>query len=142
MRLTVERASLDEWRLPARWPLDAPSPFEKVRVLDPKPSPRIVRKIRANLDATCPELKGTAIVEAWAGMVETTPDVVPVIDEAEALPGFFIATGFSGHGFGLGPGAGYAIAGMLAGNDTGIDLSPFKLARFFDGSPIRPYRMV
>ena len=43
----------------------------------------------------------------------TWPDVVPVIDEADALPGFYIATGFSGHGFGIGPGAGKAIAGLL-----------------------------
>jgi glycine/D-amino acid oxidase-like deaminating enzyme len=142
LRLTVGRELVDELRLPARWPLDAESPFEKVRVLNPKPSPWVVRKIRANMDDTYPELKGTEIVEAWAGMVETTPDVVPVMGEDERLPGFFIATGFSGHGFGIGPGAGYALAGMLTGNDTGIDLSPFKLARFFDGSPIRPQTTV
>ena len=76
-------------------------------------------------------------MEAWAGMVETTPDVVPVIEASESIPGFHIATGLSGHGFGLGPGAGYACAGMLTGNDTGIDLQPFRLSRFFDGSPIR-----
>ena len=111
-------------------------------MLNPKPSPWVVRKIRANLDDTYPELKGTEIVEAWAGMVETTPDVVPVMGEDERLPGFFIATGFSGHGFGIGPGAGYALAGLLSGNDSGIDLSPFKLARFFDGSPIRPQTTV
>jgi glycine/D-amino acid oxidase-like deaminating enzyme len=53
---------------------------------------------------------------------------------AESIPGFHIATGFSGHGFGIGPGAGKAIAGMLTGTDTGIDLSAFRLSRFFDGT--------
>lgn len=142
LRLAVGREFVDELRIPKRWPLDGESPFEKVRVLDPSPSPWVLRKIRANIDATYPELKGVEIVEAWAGMVETTPDVVPVIGENERLPGFFIATGFSGHGFGIGPGAGYAIAGMLTGRDTGIDLSSFRLARFFDGSPIRPQTTV
>ena len=71
-------------------------------------------------------------------MVETSPDVVPMIDAIEELPGFHIATGFSGHGFGLGPGAGKAIAGMLTGADTGIDIAPLRLGRFFDGTPIRP----
>ena len=89
-----------------------------------------------------PALRETEIVEAWAGMVETSPDVVPVIEEAESVPGFHIATGFSGHGFGIGPGAGRAIAGMLTGNDTGIDLSAFRLRRFFDGTPIRPQHSV
>ena len=71
-------------------------------------------------------------------MIDTTPDIIPVIDQAESLPGFNIATGFSGHGFGIGPGAGKAIAGMLSGNDSGMDLSEFRLSRFFDGTPIRP----
>lgn len=50
--------------------------------------------------------------------------------------GCFFATGFSGHG--LGPGAGKAIAGMLTGSDSGIDISALRLSRFFEGSPIRP----
>jgi glycine/D-amino acid oxidase-like deaminating enzyme len=74
-------------------------------------------------------------------MIETTPDVIPVIDEA-AIPGFYIATGFSGHGFGIGPGAGKAIAGMLGGRPSGIDLNEFRLSRFFDGTPIRPQSSV
>jgi glycine/D-amino acid oxidase-like deaminating enzyme len=65
--------------------------------------------------------------------------VVPVICEADSLPGFHIASGFSGHGFGIGPGAGKAIAGMLGGKHSGIDLKAFRLSRFFDGTPIRPY---
>jgi len=70
-------------------------------------------------------------------MIESTPDIVPVIDST-AIPGFFVATGFSGHGFGIGPGAGLAIAGLLTGTDSGLDLRELRLKRFFDGSPIRP----
>jgi glycine/D-amino acid oxidase-like deaminating enzyme len=138
LRLTFGAEFFDEWQLPKNWALDAPSPFEANRVLNPAPSQGILRKIRKNLDATFPQLSDTPIVESWAGMVETTPDVVPVIDVADSIPGFHIATGFSGHGFGIGPGAGKVIAGMLTGSDTGIDLSEFRLRRFFDGSPIRP----
>ena len=64
-----------------------------------------------------------------------------MIDQAESLPGFFMATGFSGHGFGIGPGAGKAIAGLLTGGG-GIDLHEFRLGRFFDGTPIRPQTSV
>jgi glycine/D-amino acid oxidase-like deaminating enzyme len=78
------------------------------------------------------------IVESWAGMVETSPDVVPMIGEVGDVSGFYIASGFSGHGFGIGPGAGKALAAMLTGADNPIDLKPFRLSRFFDGSPIRP----
>ncbi len=101
-----------------------------------------MKGIRENIDSVFPQLATTEIVEAWAGMVETSPDVVPMIEESEKIPGFYIATGFSGHGFGIGPGAGMAIAGMLTGTGSGIDLSPFRLSRFFDGTPIRPYHSV
>jgi glycine/D-amino acid oxidase-like deaminating enzyme len=137
LRLSFGRAFFEDWQRERGWELDDVSPFETTRVLDPEPSPRVVRGIRRNLDAVFPGLAKTRIVESWAGMVETTPDVVPVIDAPPQLPGFHLATGFSGHGFGLGPGAGKAAAGLLTGTDTGIDIAPLRLSRFFDGSPIR-----
>jgi len=89
-----------------------------------------------------PQLASAPFVETWGGMIETTPDVVPVIDAIDNLSGFHIATGFSGHGFGIGPGAGKATAGLLSGSDSGIDISEFRLSRFFDGSPIKPQGFV
>ena len=71
-------------------------------------------------------------------MIETTPDVVPVIDEAAGLPGFHIATGFNGHGFGIGPGAGKAVPTLLTGDDVGLDVEAFRLGRLADGTPTRP----
>ena len=136
LRLSFGPEFFDEWRQPKTWALDSVSPFETTRVLNPEPGDNIVRGIRRNLDAMFPALRNTPIVESWAGMVETTPDVVPVIDAVEALPGFHIATGFSGHGFGLGPGAGKAAAQMLTGATTAVDITPLRLDRFFDGSPI------
>jgi glycine/D-amino acid oxidase-like deaminating enzyme len=46
------------------------------------------------------------------------------------MPGFFIATGFSGHGFGIGPGAGRLMADLVAGDHPVVDPTPFRLARF------------
>jgi glycine/D-amino acid oxidase-like deaminating enzyme len=138
LRLSFGREFVDEWRTPKTWPLDAPSPFEATRVLNPAPSKRVLKEIRRNLDIVFPQLAATPIVESWAGMIESSPDVVPIIDAIESLPGFHIATGFSGHGFGIGPGAGKRIAAMLTGEDSDIDISALRLGRFFDGSPIRP----
>jgi glycine/D-amino acid oxidase-like deaminating enzyme len=138
LRLTIGREFRDEFFQTKQWPLDTVSPFEETRVLNPQPTASIVRGIRKNIDRNYPRLRGVPIIESWAGVVESSPDVVPIIDQIESLPGFHVATGFSGHGFGLGPGAGKAIAGLLTGDDSGIDTAAFKLSRFFDGSPIRP----
>ena len=112
------------------------SPFEKVRVLNPPPSSKALKAIRKNLDLMFPDLSSTPFEETWGGMIETTPDVIPVIDSVNTLPGFYVATGFSGHGFGIGPGAGKAIANLLSGRKSEIDISEFRLSRFFDGSSI------
>jgi len=137
LRISFGREFVDEWQTPKSWPLDKPSPFEKSRVLNPKPSERVLKGIRRNLDTIFPQLKNTPIVESWAGMIESSPDIVPIIDAIDSVPGFHIATGFSGHGFGIGPGAGKAVAGLLIGEDSGLDISALRLGRFFDGSPIR-----
>ena len=70
-------------------------------------------------------------------MIDTMPDVVPVIDACAALPGLWIGTGLSGHGFGIGPGVGRVLAALVAGEAPGHDLARFRLSRFSDGSPIR-----
>lgn len=142
LHLSVGRDFIDEWSTPKKWDLNSQSLFEKTRVLNPEPNPRVVRDIRRNLDRVFPQLANSPIVESWAGMIDTSPDVVPIIGQHDETPGFHIATGFSGHGFGIGPGAGKAIAGMLTGRDNGVDLSPFRLSRFFDGTPIRPQSIV
>ena len=138
VRLSFGREFVDEWRTPTSWDLDRPSPFESQRVLDPSPDTGALERVRREVAAVFPQIADVPVVESWAGMIESTPDVVPVIDECEQLPGFHIATGFSGHGFGLGPGAGKAIAARMTNTEADIDLEPLRLSRFFDGSPIRP----
>lgn len=139
LKVRIGRDFIDELKAPRRWSLDAESPFERNRVLDPAPCRRTLEALRKNIDEVFPTLSGVPMVESWAGMVETTPDVVPVIGEEQDLPGFFVATGFSGHGFGLGPGAGRAIAALIGGDTPPVDLAPFRRQRFYDGSPIEPY---
>ncbi len=142
LNLSIGRDFIKEWTTPKQWRLDAESPFEKIRVLNPDPNPRAITGIRKSLETVFPQLADIEILESWAGIVESTPDVVPVIEESDAIPGFHIATGLSGHGFGIGPGVGKATAGMLTGTDTGMDLSEFRLSRFFDGTAIRLQQLI
>ena len=77
-------------------------------------------------------------METWGGMIEASPDVLPIISAIPAMPGLIVATGFSGHGFGIGPGAGRLVADLVAGKAPAGEVKAFRLERFFDGSPIRP----
>ena len=88
-----------------------------------------------------PAFRGVGVAESWAGMIEATPDALPVLDAA-GPEGYYIATGFSGHGFGMGPGAGLLMAELVAGRAPRVDLSPFRLSRFRDGTPLKPYSAI
>jgi glycine/D-amino acid oxidase-like deaminating enzyme len=124
--------------LKKRWHGEEVSPFESNRVMNSLPSKRGLDLIRKNLIKRVPELADVKFVESWAGMMDATPDVVPVIDQVSSSPGLFLATGFSGHGFGIGPGAGRVMADMISGNQQRFDLDRFRFSRFSDGSKLEP----
>lgn len=77
-----------------------------------------------------PALAEAPIAKAWAGLYEMTPDANPIIGPARDLDGFFLITGFSGHGFQHSPAAGRVLADVITGHDPGMSLAPFALERF------------
>ena len=129
-RLRLSRRFLEEWRQRQHWTLDEQTPFEAVRVLDPAPRESVLAETRAALSRIFPVFANIQVVQSWAGLMDVTPDAVPVIDEVDRIPGFYIASGFSGHGFGIGPGAGRLMADIVAGDTPVVDPSPFRLDRF------------
>ena len=130
IRLGVGRRTWEELRTRRRWSLDEATPFEAVRVLDPAPKEGILAEARSVLSRVFPAFGKMEVAQSWGGMIDVTPDAVPVIDRVERIPGFFIATGFSGHGFGIGPGAGRLMADLVVGNTPVVDPTPFRLNRF------------
>lgn len=124
----------DAWRRVTRWGEDEESPFERMRVLDPPPNRRFVARMAQQFAAAFPSLGAVRVRKAWAGMIDSLPDMIPVIDHVPDLPGLTLLTGLSGHGFGIGPGVGRAAADLALGRDPGADLTPFRFARFRDGS--------
>ncbi len=63
-------------------------------------------------------------------MIDAMPDFLPVIDCASGHENLHIVTGFSGHGFGIGPSVGRLLADVMTGKEAGHDLSEFALNRF------------
>jgi len=114
----------------ARWRLDETTPMERMRILDPVVDESSVRLMYARAVELVPALKGRAIAAKWAGYIDSTPDGVPGIGELPQVPGLILAAGFSGHGFGIGPGAGHLIADLVSGATPILDPAPFDPARF------------
>jgi glycine/D-amino acid oxidase-like deaminating enzyme len=138
LRLRLGMRFIDEARLKRRWALDEVSPFELVRILDPEPVQDILDDAGKHLKEYHPVFKPMKIAERWAGCIDAVPDAVPVISKVPQLEGFHLCTGFSGHGFGLGPGAGKLMAEIVTGETACVDPAPFRYGRFFDGTNPRP----
>lgn len=136
-RLAAPKGFPDAWGTPRRWTLDRESPFERMRILNPAPNTRTLGEVRDSFARAFPALGRPKLRTAWAGMIDSLPDVVPIVDHAP-VPGLTIATGMSGHGFGIGPGMGRVVADLVAGHATGHDLRRFRFSRFSDGSRIEP----
>jgi glycine/D-amino acid oxidase-like deaminating enzyme len=118
----------------SRWRLDQPTPMERMRVLDPKVDASVVSLTYKRAVELVPELKQSSVTAAWAGYVDSTPDGVPGIGEMSNLPGFVLAAGFSGHGFGIGPGAGHLIADIVSGAEPIVDPRPYHPGRFLSSA--------
>ncbi|MBD8890973.1 NAD(P)/FAD-dependent oxidoreductase [Roseibium litorale] len=117
----------------SRWRLDQQTPMERMRILDPVPDGKQIRETLARARKLLPALAQNQVTASWAGYIDSTPDGVPAIGET-SLPGFILAAGFSGHGFGIGPGAGDMIADIVMGKEPVLDARPYRPSRFEESS--------
>ncbi|HMK80053.1 MAG TPA: FAD-binding oxidoreductase [Xanthobacteraceae bacterium] len=101
------------------------------------PEPRINRnKVARNVaafNALFPHLGSLPLARAWAGRIDLTPDVIPIIDRPNPNDSLYLAAGFSGHGFALGPSIGKQLAEWIVDGRPSLDLNAFRLSRFAEG---------
>ncbi|ANT61678.1 D-amino-acid oxidase [Salipiger sp. CCB-MM3] len=142
INLGVGPSFFEALRTPRHWSGAEVSPFEKTRVLDPEPDSTMIDRALAVVKSSYPAFETATVAQKWAGYIDVLPDIIPVISGTEGvkngLPGLYVASGFSGHGFGLGTGAGRLAADLITGRSPVVDPAPFRLHRFSDGSKIRP----
>jgi glycine/D-amino acid oxidase-like deaminating enzyme len=109
-------------RHPATWDRD----------LGPEPNPAKVRRSLDELRRLFPAIGPVEVTRAWAGYIDATPDAIPVIGEAGPR-GLVVATGFTGHGFALGPIVGRLVAELVLDGKPSLDLWAFRFSRFAEG---------
>jgi sarcosine oxidase subunit beta len=90
-----------------------------------------------------PVLASARRLSAWAGLYEVTPDAHPIIGPVRNLDGYYVVTGFSGHGFMHGPAAGLLIAeNIVDGQPKTLDISMLDYYRFAEGREIQEYNVI
>jgi glycine/D-amino acid oxidase-like deaminating enzyme len=101
--------------------------------VEPEPNPAVIERCRHNFMRLFPHTGNPEMLSSWGGVIDTTPDALPVMGEAPEIVGFVWATGFSGHGFGIGPAAARALAELIEYGQSEFDLSAFRPDRFRAG---------
>ena len=125
----------DAWSTPRRWNTTDESPFERCRILNPRPNGPEIARLQDHFAAAFPAIGVPEIAATWAGMIDVLPDALPVIDHAP-LPGLILATGMSGHGFGIAPGIAKVVADLAAGRRPRLDAAAFRYGRFGNGTSL------
>jgi sarcosine oxidase, subunit beta len=93
-----------------------------------------MEKMAAIAARRAPSLLDVGIRSGWAGLYEVTPDGNQIIERSEHVDGLFIATGFSGHGFMMGPATGEIVRDLYLDRVPEFDLGSFRLDRFAEPS--------
>lgn len=130
LRVSLGKDFVDDLRLPRSWSADSVSPFERLRTIDPPVNQGLNDEAMRNLTAAWPIFRNAQVAQAWGGMIDVTPDSLPVIGPVAAIPGLTLATGFSGHGFGTASAAGQLAADLVTGARPLVDPAPYRLDRF------------
>jgi sarcosine oxidase, subunit beta len=84
------------------------------------------------IERRAPALADIGIASGWAGLYEMTPDHNALIGRADSVENFLYATGFSGHGFLMGPAVGEVMRDLYLGEQTFADVSGLSAGRFAD----------
>ena len=80
-----------------------------------------------------PDFAEGQLVDSWTGPYDIPPDWNPVLGPVDGIEGFYLAYGFSGHGFKLAPMLGKVLAQDILGQDTDVHIGAYGLGRFAEG---------
>tara|TARA_B100000963_G_scaffold352378_1_gene365477 strand:+ start:49 stop:1239 length:1191 start_codon:yes stop_codon:yes gene_type:complete len=89
-----------------------------------------IARVISLVTSVLPFVSQTPICHIWGGLLDLTPDALPVLDRVPSIDGLYIAAGFSGHGFGIAPAVGEAMANKILGKESIISLDAFSFGRF------------
>ncbi len=77
-----------------------------------------------------PPIGELRVIRQWGGLYNLSPDRLPIISDVNELPGFYLACGFSGHGFMFAPMTGLLLSEIILGEKTTLDTTDLNINRF------------
>ena len=116
----------EDWVWPGGW----------VKNEDIQPTMGTIATIIQRACRSVPALQQAPIKRTWGGLLDMTPDGLPVIERRTDVAGLIIAAGFSGHGFCLGPITGQIIRELVIDGQSSLPIKPFELDRFMDPNTV------
>lgn len=109
---------------------------------EPEPQPENVAKKLKRIGDLVPAMQCLRLTRTWGGYVDMTPDFLPILGAIENIRGFYVATGFSGHGFAVGPIVGKLMSELIIDGSTSLDITSFRPSRFAEGKTPVPPRLM
>ncbi len=101
---------------------------------DKPPPPDAIARLTGRFAARFPSEADATYRPGYTGVYDTTPDFQPALGAIKAVPGLYVAAGFSGHGFKLSPAVGRMLSDVVLDGDTHVaDISMFRVERFAEG---------
>ena len=103
----------------------------------PLAQPRTVQVMNtiAKVANVLPAVGEAPFQAVWGGLLDVTPDSLPVIDRVPGLANAAVAAGFSGHGFAIGPVTGALAADIARGLPPRLDIDAFRFDRLSGQDP-------
>ncbi len=100
---------------------------------DLTPTYEFLREVSKNFTRIIPALKYVSVIRQWGGYYAETPDHNAAIGKIKEIEGYYIAAGFSGHGFMLAPAVAEGVADIMTKGHTSLPFDFYDPYRFERG---------
>lgn len=91
---------------------------------------KFVDEMAKTVTTLLPPIGELRVLRQWGGLYNMSPDHQPIIGGTPDLEGFYMACGFSGHGFMLAPMTGLLLSEIILGESPTLPVEGLSLARF------------
>lgn len=109
--------------------------------LDMSSSWKFLDEMSKTVTELLPPIGDIRVIRQWGGLYNMSPDHQPIISDTKDLPGFYMACGFSGHGFMLAPMTGLLLAEIILGLTPSMPIEDLSIERF-EGKEIKKEKSV